>query len=482
MPFTEALKLKIKQKSNWQCCICEAYYVEVHHIISQEEGGPDTEDNAAPLCPNCHDIYGPNSRKRKFIKEKRNDWYAKCKNKYLINSLVETLNKRLEKVVTIEELKGFEKNLLSKINVKQPQESQQNLGFKPSLNEDIKNLIKQKEFVKAVNVLKERLSEYHYLLGYVYGEKEEYIKMMNEFDESLSISKNFESDIKSSKNYYWANLFNKGVKEYQQGVNAKDKGSGKVHLDKAAESFENAIKIEADSVDTYKNLAFVYMNQGDMDKAVDLLKVVIDKEHSLDGYRYLGQILYQKGVKQREADSVTAKETFNETIKILEDGRKYYPNNQDILVTLSNSYIAADKLDVAMDVFKAGVELEPQNKYYHYDYGVLLLDAGQFEEAEKQFKSAVNIDSTYENALYNLGVTYIKWGTAINKAAEGKGDITNAYREKYQMALPYMEEVTQMKPNDSSLWELLGRIYTILGEEEKAKKAFKKSDSLIESI
>ena len=135
-----------------------------------------------------------------------------------------------------------------------------------------------------------------------------------------------------------------------------------------------------------------------------------------------------------------------------------------------------------MDVFKAGVELEPQNKYYHYDYGVLLLDAGQFEEAEKQFKSAVNIDSTYENALYNLGVTYIKWGTAINKAAEGKGDITNAYREKYQMALPYMEEVTQMKPNDISLWELLGRIYTILGEEEKAKKAVKKSDSLIESI
>ena len=126
--------------------------------------------------------------------------------------MVETLNKRLEKVVTIEELKGFEKNLLSKINVKQPQESQQNLGFKPSLNEDIKNLIKQKEFVKAVNVLKERLSEYHYLLGYVYGEKEEYIKMMNEFDESLSISKNFESDIKSSKNYHWANLFNKGVK------------------------------------------------------------------------------------------------------------------------------------------------------------------------------------------------------------------------------------------------------------------------------
>ena len=424
----------------------------------------------------------PIPQKRKFIKEKRNDWYTKCENKYNINSLVETLNKRLEKVVTIEELKGFEKNLLSKIKVEQPQESEPNLRHKPPSHEDIKNLIEQKEFVKAANCLKDRLSEYHYLLGYVYGEKEEYGKMMDAFDKSLSISKNFENDIKSSKAYYWANLFNNGVKQYQQGVNAQDKDSGKVYLGKAAESFENAIKIEPDSVDTYKNLAFVYMNQGDMDKAIDPLKVVIDREHSLDGYRYLGQILYQKGVKQRETDSVTAKKTFDETVKILEDGRKYYPNNQDILVTLSNSYIAADKLDVAMDVFKAGVELEPQNKYYHYNYGVLLLSAGQFEDAEKQFKSAVNIDPTYENALYNLGVTYIKWGTAINKAAEEKGDITNAYKGKYQMALPYMEKVAQMKPTDASLWELLGRIYTVVGEQDKATSAFIKSDQVIDSI
>jgi tetratricopeptide (TPR) repeat protein len=312
----------------------------------------------------------------------------------------------------------------------------------------------------------------------VYGEQGQYGKMMDSFNKSLAISKNFEKDINSSKVYYWANLFNKGVKQYQQGVNAQDKDSGKVYLDKAAESFESAIKVESDSVDTYKNLAFVYMNQGNMDEAIDPLKVVIDKEHSLDGYRYLGQILYQKGVKQRETDSVAAKETFDETIKILEDGRKYYPNNQDILVTLSNSYIAANKLDIAMDVFKAGVASDPQNKYYHYDYGVLLLDAGQYEEAEKQFMSAVNIDSTYENAIYNLGVTYIKWGTAINKAAEEKGDTTSAYREKYQMALPYMEKIVQMRPDEATVWELLGRVYTVLNMQSDAKNAFDKADSL----
>jgi tetratricopeptide (TPR) repeat protein len=360
------------------------------------------------------------------------------------------------------------------------------MGFQCGSTEltSAKLYIQQKNFDKALEVLQDEVQknpqsdEGYYLLGYVYGEKGQYSKMMDAFDKSVSISKNFENDIKSSRIYYWANLFNNGVKEYQAGVNAQDKDSNKVYLEKAAQSFGSAIKIEPDSIDTYKNLAFVYMNQGDMDGAVDPLKVVINKEHSLDGYKYLGEILYQKGVKQRETDSVVAMKTFNETIQVLEDGRKYYPNNEDILVTLSNAYIAANKLDVAMDVFKAGAEAQPNNKFYHYDYGVLLLDAEQYEAAEKQFHKAVELDSIYENAIYNLGVTYIKWGTSINKAAEEKGDTTSTYREKYQMALPYMEKVAQMRPKEASVWELLGRVYTVLGMNDDATNAFKKADSL----
>lgn len=29
-------------------------YLEVHHVVTLSEGGPDTEDNAVALCPNCH--------------------------------------------------------------------------------------------------------------------------------------------------------------------------------------------------------------------------------------------------------------------------------------------------------------------------------------------------------------------------------------------------------------------------------------------
>jgi 5-methylcytosine-specific restriction protein A len=29
-------------------------YLEIHHIVPIEEGGPDTIGNVAALCPNCH--------------------------------------------------------------------------------------------------------------------------------------------------------------------------------------------------------------------------------------------------------------------------------------------------------------------------------------------------------------------------------------------------------------------------------------------
>jgi tetratricopeptide (TPR) repeat protein len=344
--------------------------------------------------------------------------------------------------------------------------------------------IQQKNYDKAMESLKNEVQknpksdEGYYLLGYVYGENGQYSEMMGAFNKSLSISKNFEENVTASRVYHWANLFNKGVKEYQEGVNSQNEDSSKIILDKAADSFKSAIIIEPDSVDTYKNLAFVYMNTGDLDKAEEPLRVVIEKERALDGYRFLGDILYERGVNQKETDSIAAMETFNENIKILEEGRKYYPNSPDILLTLSNSYIAADKLDIAKDVFKAGVEAEPENKYYRYNYGVLLLGGNQFEEAEAQFIKAIELDSTYENALYNLGVTYIRWGTFLNKAAEEKGETSSGYREKYQMALPYMEKVVQMKSDDASVWELIGRVYTVLGMQEDATNAFSKADSL----
>lgn len=82
MAFDEPLKLRIRRRAHFACCMCHEVYVEIHHIIPEAEGGPDTEDNAAPLCPTCHEKFGANPTKRKFIREMRDHWYELCDTRY----------------------------------------------------------------------------------------------------------------------------------------------------------------------------------------------------------------------------------------------------------------------------------------------------------------------------------------------------------------------------------------------------------------
>ena len=310
--------------------------------------------------------------------------------------------------------------------------------------------------------------------------------MVNAYDSSLAISNKFSKDIHDSKMYYWANLFNKGVVFYQNGNKAQNPDSAKVLYDKSSNAFENAIRIEPDSADTYRNLSFVYISEKEYDKAIPVLETLIKKRSTLDGYKFLGELYYDKGTKlmskYKESkdvqDSVQAMEQFNKAITVLEKGRKEFPNDSDILLTLSNSYIAANKVEVAMDAFKAGVVKEPENPYYRYNLGVLYLGAKDYTNAEEEFKKAIEIKSNYENAKYNLAVTYVRWATEMRDSLESKEDTSRPYIPIYRKALPYLEAVVQNEHDKPQIWELLGKVYAILGMQDDATNAFNKADAL----
>jgi hypothetical protein len=113
MAFSESLKAVIRRHADMRCCICHAIGVEIHHIIPQAEGGPDNEDNAAPLCPTCHETYGSNPSKRKFIREARDNWFTTCER--ALNAAHQELDRIIKfasEGVTREDLSYFKKELL----------------------------------------------------------------------------------------------------------------------------------------------------------------------------------------------------------------------------------------------------------------------------------------------------------------------------------------------------------------------------------
>lgn len=352
--------------------------------------------------------------------------------------------------------------------------------------------IQQKNYDKALESLQKEVAtnpasaEGYYLLGYVYGERGQMDSLITSFDKSLSISNQFQKDITDYRKFYWANEFNKGVGYFQKGNNSQNEDSIKIFYDKSIEAFKTATKLEPDSANTYKNIAFVYMNAGRNEDAIEPLQKIIDKEQSRDGYRFLGQIYYDRARQFKNSfenskdtkDSLAYMENYNKAIMVLEAGRKIYPSDSDILVTLSNSYIGAHRTEVAKDAFKAGVEQDPNNKYYHYNYGVLLLSSNEFQAAVDQFNKATEIDPNYVNALYNLGVAYLKWGDVLNEEADAKGIKSEDYKNKIQAALPYLEKVVQIDATQADMWETLGKAYSILGKQADAKNAFDKADQL----
>ncbi|MBA4250854.1 MAG: hypothetical protein C0425_00820 [Chlorobiaceae bacterium] len=358
--------------------------------------------------------------------------------------------------------------------------------------------IQQKNLVKAEEVLLKEITnnprsdEGFYLLGYVHGENQKIEKMIDAFDKSLAISKRFAQDIQRSKTFYWANYFNEGVNFFNRATQAQDPDTSKIFYEKSAVAFTLATKIEPDSVDAFKNLAFVNMNMGKYEEAIPPLQKLIDLKKALDGYKFIGEIYYNKGATaqmqfeetKNVADSITAQGYFLKAVAILEEGRKYHKDDPDLLLFLSNSYIATNKMDVALEAFREGVAREPGNKNYRYNYGVVLLNNNQFGEAAEQFKKALEIDSEYLNAIYNIAVTYVKWGAHIQKEfdeanKDRKEFVENvASKEKYRLALPHLEKFVQLKSDDAVIWDLLGRVYSVLGMLDDAKNAFEKADKI----
>lgn len=85
LAFSNKVKEEAMRRAFFRCVICQNPFVEIHHIIPQEEGGPDTIDNAAAVCSRCHDLYGGNPYKRKQIRLMRDHWYEKVEKMTSVN-------------------------------------------------------------------------------------------------------------------------------------------------------------------------------------------------------------------------------------------------------------------------------------------------------------------------------------------------------------------------------------------------------------
>jgi hypothetical protein len=87
MPFSHSIRVRAMVDAARHCCLCHRHkgvHLEVHHIIPEAQGGPNTYENAIVLCFDCHadsGSYNPNHPRgtkitQQELRKARDEWYA----------------------------------------------------------------------------------------------------------------------------------------------------------------------------------------------------------------------------------------------------------------------------------------------------------------------------------------------------------------------------------------------------------------------
>jgi tetratricopeptide (TPR) repeat protein len=193
---------------------------------------------------------------------------------------------------------------------------------------------------------------------------------------------------------------------------------------------------------------------------------------------------------------------FDKAIEVLKKAQVISLEDPDVSESLMNAYIGAARNNEARVLLKERVIKYPDSKYDHYNLGVFLLKDSSYSEAIAEFRTAFIIDSTFlasipdtsrsgdlgrtskvdtifsSSVVFNIAATYVNWGVMQQLAlkAAGKEDDVS-YKEKFKMALPYLEKAV-VKKGDIQMWELLGQVYANLNMKEKALEAYDKADAI----
>ncbi len=269
---------------------------------------------------------------------------------------------------------------------------------------------------------------------------------------------------------------------------------------RSAESFINVLTIDAMPEFNYLDTAVIYNTalacyNGELyEKSIPYFQKTaeLDNEKGGDMYYYIATAYKNMGNTDK----------FLET---LEAGIVKFPNsNNNLLIEMVNYYLNAGDSKKALIFLDKAIEKDPKNHTFYFAKGTLYdkyyttydsialankADAAKFNEnktksaeayqnAIDSYKKSIELDETYLNSAFNLGVLIYNNGVAIEVLAQ---DIppkeTKRYDEemakakvKYTESLPYLEKAFEIDKKEPAVLQALSTIYVKLQMYDKSKE------------
>lgn len=171
-------------------------------------------------------------------------------------------------------------------------------------------------------------------------------------------------------------------------------------------------------------------------------------------------------------------------IKDLVDGVRKYPSHDFFFVNLADIYCEKHMYKEGLALADSLIKLDPEKPLYWFSKSKYMLAENDYEKCIEYSDSTIRRDSTYTDAYYNKGISFLNlaWirqdGACTDlldpKCLEDKKAIESLYRK----AQPCMEMVRKLEPENKDRWgRHLYRIYMFLNRG----KEFEEIDKLLRS-
>lgn len=137
-------------------------------------------------------------------------------------------------------------------------------------------------------------------------------------------------------------------------------------------------------------------------------------------------------------------------------------------------------------LYDRAVSVTRDNVIMHGNYGIALVEVGEYDKAIEQFEAALRVDAGYWNASFNLGVAFLKKGWTERAIAlfeqalrgAGRGDpieqvycnlgVAYAGQGRYELASANFRRAVQLRDDYDMAWDNMAMVSQKQGKSDEA--------------
>lgn len=229
-------------------------------------------------------------------------------------------------------------------------------------------------------------------------------------------------------------------------------------LQKAEREFKLAVKLQPDSEEAVTTLAYLYNEEGDATRAVQVLSSVPDAGRSAKMYSALGYTYEQQKQYKQSIDA------YRRAIELDRD-------NLDAIRGLAENLMNDGQPDAALEQYKIIADANPEDAQTYLHMAEIYRKSGKFDLALENLKKAESMVQDSIEVPYNMAAVYQAQGR-FDEAAQTLSDLLKKTEKSDN-------SYTQGERNNRAVFmERLGTVYRDQDKYNEAIEAFRKMTTL----